>query len=93
LLLMTLLDEAGGDDPAVVRGLAARYLAFVQYAFDGPSGRFRNFSPTGGSGSNQRDPKTVTAAPCGRSAPSSAAPATPTGRISPPTCSAGRCPR
>jgi glycosyltransferase involved in cell wall biosynthesis len=43
LLLMTLLDEAGSDDPAVVRRLAARYLAFVSYAFDRTSGRFRNF--------------------------------------------------
>jgi glycosyltransferase involved in cell wall biosynthesis len=43
LLLMTLLDEAGSDDPAIVRGLAARYLAFVHHAFDRPSGRFRNF--------------------------------------------------
>ena len=34
LLLMTLLEEAGSDDPAVVRTLAARYLAFVNYAFD-----------------------------------------------------------
>jgi glycosyltransferase involved in cell wall biosynthesis len=43
LLLMTLLDEAGSDDPAVVRRLAARYLAFVSHAFDRTSGRFRNF--------------------------------------------------
>jgi glycosyltransferase involved in cell wall biosynthesis len=43
LLLMTLLDEAGSDDPAVVRRLAARYLAFVSYAFDRTTGRFRNF--------------------------------------------------
>lgn len=43
LLLMTLLDEAGSDDPAVVRALASRYLGFVNYAFDRTSGRFRNF--------------------------------------------------
>jgi len=43
LLLMALLEDAGSDDPAVVRALAARYLAFVNYAFDRPSGRFRNF--------------------------------------------------
>jgi glycosyltransferase involved in cell wall biosynthesis len=43
LLLMTLIDEAGSDEPATVRGLAARYLAFVHYAFDRRSGRFRNF--------------------------------------------------
>jgi glycosyltransferase involved in cell wall biosynthesis len=43
LLLMTLLEEAGTDDPATVRALASRYLAFVSHAFDRPSGRFRNF--------------------------------------------------
>jgi hypothetical protein len=43
LLLMTLLEEAGTDDPAVVRALASRYLGFVNYAFDRTSGRFRNF--------------------------------------------------
>jgi len=43
LLLMTLVEESGSDDPAVVRALAARYLAFVSHAFDRSSGRFRNF--------------------------------------------------
>jgi len=43
LLLMTLLDDAGSDDPAVVRALAVRYLAFVSHAFDRKPGRFRNF--------------------------------------------------
>jgi hypothetical protein len=43
LLLMTLLEEAGTDDPAVVRALASRYMGFVSYAFDRSSGRFRNF--------------------------------------------------
>jgi hypothetical protein len=43
LRLMTLLDEAGSDDPAAVRALASRYLGFVQYAFDRSSRRFRNF--------------------------------------------------
>jgi glycosyltransferase involved in cell wall biosynthesis len=43
LLLMTLLEHAGNDDPAVVRALATRYLAFVSHAFDRTSGRFRNF--------------------------------------------------
>ena len=43
LRLMTLLEEAGADDPKVVRTLASRYLAFVNYAFDRSSGRFRNF--------------------------------------------------
>jgi glycosyltransferase involved in cell wall biosynthesis len=43
LLLMTRLDEAAIDEPAVVRALHARYLAFVSHAFDRPSGRFRNF--------------------------------------------------
>jgi hypothetical protein len=40
---MTLLEEEGSDDPAVVRTLAARYLGFVNFAFDRPSCRFRNF--------------------------------------------------
>jgi glycosyltransferase involved in cell wall biosynthesis len=43
LLLMALLEEAGTDDPAAVRGLGLRYLAFVSHAFDRASGRFRNF--------------------------------------------------
>ena len=43
LLLTTRLDDAAVEDPAVVRALHARYLAFVSYAFDRGSGRFRNF--------------------------------------------------
>jgi hypothetical protein len=43
LLLMTLLEDAGTDDLALVRDLAARYLAFVNHAFDRPSKQFRNF--------------------------------------------------
>jgi len=43
LLLMTLLDDAGVEDPAVIRPLSARYLAFVSHAFDRSSRRFRNF--------------------------------------------------
>ena len=43
LLLMTLLEDIGSDDPPTVRGLASRYLAFVSHAFDRPNGRFRNF--------------------------------------------------
>jgi glycosyltransferase involved in cell wall biosynthesis len=44
LLLMALVEDAGAsDDPALVRALASRYLAFVSYAFDRPTGRFRNF--------------------------------------------------
>ena len=43
LLLMALLEEAGSDDPAVVRALGSRYLAFVSHAFDRATGRFRNF--------------------------------------------------
>jgi glycosyltransferase involved in cell wall biosynthesis len=43
LLLMAMLEDAGSEDPITVRALAARYLAFVSYAFDRPSGRFRNF--------------------------------------------------
>jgi len=43
LLLMTLIEDARGEDPIRVRQLASRYLAFVNYAFDRPTGRFRNF--------------------------------------------------
>jgi glycosyltransferase involved in cell wall biosynthesis len=43
LLLMTLLEETGADDPRVIRTLASRYLAFVSHAFNRPLGRFRNF--------------------------------------------------
>jgi len=43
LLLMVLLEESGGAERKLVRTLASRYLAFVSNAFDGPSGRFRNF--------------------------------------------------
>ena len=44
LLLTALLADAGSaDDPALVGALSSRYLAFVNYAFDRPSGRFRNF--------------------------------------------------
>ena len=43
LLLMTLVEEAGSNDPRLVRILASRYLAFVSHAFNRPLGRFRNF--------------------------------------------------
>jgi glycosyltransferase involved in cell wall biosynthesis len=43
LLLMTLIEDAGSDDPKIVRTLASRYLAFVSHAFNRPTGRFRNF--------------------------------------------------
>jgi glycosyltransferase involved in cell wall biosynthesis len=43
LLLMTLLEDAGADDPRLVRTLSSRYLAFVNHAFNQSTGRFRNF--------------------------------------------------
>lgn len=43
LLLMTLLEEAGADDPRLVRRMASRYMAFVSDAFQRSTGRFRNF--------------------------------------------------
>jgi len=43
LLLMALLEEAGGEHPAQRRALSARYLAFVNHAFDRATARFRNF--------------------------------------------------
>lgn len=43
LLLMTLIEEAGMDDPRVVRRLASRYLGFVSHAFHRSRRQFRNF--------------------------------------------------
>jgi len=43
LIVMTLLEDAGSDEPKLVRTLASRYLAFVSNAFNAPLGRFRNF--------------------------------------------------
>lgn len=43
LLLMTQIEEAGADDPDLVRKLASRYMAFVSDAFQRSTGRFRNF--------------------------------------------------
>ncbi|HEY6077865.1 MAG TPA: glycosyltransferase family 4 protein [Polyangiaceae bacterium] len=43
LLLMTLLEETSSARPKQIRSAAARYLAFVAYAFNPDTGRFRNF--------------------------------------------------
>ncbi|HEX6099694.1 MAG TPA: glycosyltransferase family 4 protein [Thermoanaerobaculia bacterium] len=43
LMLMTLIEESGADDPRAVRTLASRYLAFVNHAWNGSLKRFRNF--------------------------------------------------
>lgn len=43
LMLMTLLEDAGSNEPRLVRTLASRYLAFLSDAFNHPIGRFRNF--------------------------------------------------
>ncbi len=43
LLLTTLLEFSGVGDPAVTRRLATRYLAFISYAFNKQTRRFRNF--------------------------------------------------
>ena len=43
LLLMTLVEEAGADDPKLVRRLSSRYLSFVNHAFNRSTGFFRNF--------------------------------------------------
>jgi glycosyltransferase involved in cell wall biosynthesis len=43
LLLSVQLESAGGSDVRTIRQLATRYLAFVDYAFDRSSSRFRNF--------------------------------------------------
>jgi glycosyltransferase involved in cell wall biosynthesis len=43
LRLVALLEDARSGDPATLRALGTRYLAFVNHAFDPRSGRFRNF--------------------------------------------------
>ena len=43
LLLMTLVEDAGTDQRAAVTGVASRYLAFVNHAFNRSTGLFRNF--------------------------------------------------
>jgi len=43
LLVMTLVEDAGTEDPKLVRELTSRYLGFVSYAFNQSTGRFRNF--------------------------------------------------
>ena len=43
LLLMTMVEDAGTEDPKSMRTLASRYLAFVSHAFNSKLGRFRNF--------------------------------------------------
>jgi hypothetical protein len=40
---MTLLEDAGSEDPRLVRTLASKYMAFVSHAFNRSTGRFRNF--------------------------------------------------
>ena len=43
LILMTLLEDAGAEDPKLVRTMASRYFAFLNHAFNPAMGRFRNF--------------------------------------------------
>jgi len=43
LLLMTLIEEASPPADPPIRALAARYMAFVDHAFNRDTGRFRNF--------------------------------------------------
>ncbi len=43
LLLTAVLEDAGTEKIRLVRALGSRYLAFVRYAFNGETGRFRNF--------------------------------------------------
>jgi len=43
LLLTTLIEDAGNHHVGELRPLASRYLAFINYAFNRPRGRFRNF--------------------------------------------------
>jgi hypothetical protein len=43
LLLMALIEDSGVVDSRTIRELATRYLAFVAYAFDSRTLRFKNF--------------------------------------------------
>jgi glycosyltransferase involved in cell wall biosynthesis len=43
LLVMARVEDAGTEDPKIVRALTSRYLGFINYAFDPSSGCFRNF--------------------------------------------------
>jgi glycosyltransferase involved in cell wall biosynthesis len=43
LTVAVLLEEAGGDEAGAAYELASRYLAFLGYAFNPRTGRFRNF--------------------------------------------------
>ena len=43
LLLMALIEDSGAVNSRTIRELATRYLAFVAYAFDSRTLRFRNF--------------------------------------------------
>lgn len=47
LLLMTLMEEVSTARPRPLRAAASRYLAFVAYAFNRDTGRFRNFMSYG----------------------------------------------
>jgi glycosyltransferase involved in cell wall biosynthesis len=43
LLLATMVEDAGTEEPKSLQSLASRYLAFVSHAFNDKLGRFRNF--------------------------------------------------
>jgi hypothetical protein len=43
LLLMALMEDSGMTDLRTIRELGTRYLAFVAYAFDSQTRRFKNF--------------------------------------------------
>jgi glycosyltransferase involved in cell wall biosynthesis len=43
LIAMVLLEEVGGDELDGAKGLASLYLAFLWYAFNSDTSRFRNF--------------------------------------------------
>jgi glycosyltransferase involved in cell wall biosynthesis len=43
LILLTYLEESSAEDPALIRELSSRYLAFVSHAFNRNTLRFRNF--------------------------------------------------
>ena len=84
LLLMALLEEAGGDDPAVVRQsrLAVSRLSSITPSIERP-GASGTSCRTRGTGWSPADRRTARGEPCGRSAPSSDGRAIPVARVSP----------
>lgn len=93
LMLMTLIEDAGSEDPHTVRALASRYLAFVSHAFNPALGASATSCRIRGSGSRSRARRTATGARCGRWARWWDAPPIRGATAWPARCSMPRCPR